>query len=206
MTYSYYHRDSGELCGFTYSGPPGSEDLAAPADHLPIPGRFSRARFRVVQADDGYGNMTPTVVPRLPDRPEDTEHLAWELCEETSTWLSKVTLAGARAAKWADIKVARDAWSRPEVLVVEGRPWQVDVASRAAIAEQLQVATLVGSKWSTVWKLADNSRVTVTAKDLKAVVLACGLRVDSAHQRAAALHEAIAQAATIEAVQAVSWD
>ncbi len=98
MIWSYYHEGSGDLCGFTYSGPPGSEESAAPEGHRPIPGRFNSQRSRVVHADDGFGNTLPVVVTRKPARPSDTESVTWEWDEVADEWVAHPTLAAKRSA------------------------------------------------------------------------------------------------------------
>lgn len=170
-----------------------------------IDGHHDHTRHRVAHADDGFGNLTCAVVRRAPSRPTDTELITWDLCEETCTWLPQATLAGARAQQWAEIKACRDVAIADPAIVVSGREWQVRSASLAAIRAQLDVAEAVGPTWSTIWTFADNSRDTVCAADLRAVLLAVGLRADAAHQRAQALRSRIDAAMSVAEISPITW-
>lgn len=93
-TYSFYDKSDGRLIGVTYSGPEKYLESATPAGCHFMLGCHDHAAFRVVQVDDGFGNCTPAVVPRLPDRPHDTDLVKWEWSEDLQDWAAVLTDAG----------------------------------------------------------------------------------------------------------------
>lgn len=203
--FSVYYPESGEFTG---------QVLTVPADHLAnnlgqglhaFPGRHDRERFAVGQADDGFGNLSPALVRRLPPRPEDTPAQEWEWCEQADNWIGVPTLSGSRLARWQEIKSARDTLASLPTIMVQGRSWQVDDASRAAMRHQLDAADFVGAAWSTIWTLSDNTRATVTAATLRAVLAAYGMRANSAQQHAQTLRDALHRAQTVREINAISW-
>lgn len=205
VTVSIYRGDTGEFTG---------QILTLPADHLEdnldmglhaFPGRHDRDRFAVGHADDGFGNLSPALVRKLPPRPDDTPAQEWEWCEQAADWIGVPTLSGARLARWQEIKAARDALASSPTIVTQCRLWQVDDASRAAMRHQLDVADFVGATWSTIWTLGDNTTATVTAPTLRAVLAAYGMRANAAQQRAQTLRDALHRAQTVQEINAISW-
>ncbi len=203
--YSFYKIDSGEILPDAVSCPEDWVSAIIPAGCGVLPGHHDRERFAVGQADDGFGNLSPALVRRLPPRPEDTPARSWEWCEQADNWIGVPTLSGARLARWQEIKTARDAVASSPTIVTQGKAWQVDDASRAAMRDQLEVADFVGATWSTVWTLGDNTRATVTAPALRAVLAAYGMRANAAQQRAQALRDALHRAQTVQEINAISW-
>jgi hypothetical protein len=173
------------------------------ADEAHLEGHFWPDHHLVITADD-MGTEVLSAIPCPPAEPLPLRGHVHTLDAQSWTWSTSITLDGAREVKRAQIK-ARRAAEVHAALVVAGRVWQVDDASRNSMRNQLDVATAVGKTWSTVWKFADNRRAIVTAADLRAVLVAFALRENAAHQRAAALRDLVDSAQSIDALQLINW-
>lgn len=63
-----------------------------------VDGAHDGHRYRVVLADDGFGNARPVVVHRKPARPADTEDVEWAFDEVADEWVAHPTLGARRSA------------------------------------------------------------------------------------------------------------
>lgn len=199
---SFYILDGGLLTGHTYTGP--LEFLSVPEGQGVVDGQYSMSRYKVSQADDGFGGLTPVVVPRIPDKPADTDLIAWSWSEQADNWVSEPTLDGAKDTKWAAIKAARAA-AEVAPLTVDGLTFDADPASQQRIAGAVQLATLAPAGWTLDWTLADNTAATLTAAQLVAVSIALGAQVSAAHATARVLRAQIDAATSIYDLNAITW-
>jgi hypothetical protein len=134
---------------------------------------------------------------------------AWS--NATRAWIDLRTLEQRRAERWAQIKAARAAAIDAPLAVPGVGAFDCDEASRANIANaallmQTMAASLQPGEVPTIeFTLADNTVATLTAAQMVDVALRMGAKVQAAHATARALRDAIAAAATAEAVDSVHW-
>lgn len=139
--YSFYDKADGRLIGMTYSGPEKYLEGAIPAGCHFVLGHHDHAAFRVVQVDDGFGNCAPTVVPRLPDRPQDTEFVRWEWSEDLHDWAAVPTEAG----RLRDLRSERDRLLSLTDVAVRGglERLLVDVATQLGVPVDASLEALL---------------------------------------------------------------
>lgn len=95
--FSFYNCYGDFVCG-TFSGPGSSIISNTPAGCSAIAGVYNALRQRVVLADDGFGNVFPSVVSRKPAKPLDADSVTWEWDEVADEWVAHPTLAAHRSA------------------------------------------------------------------------------------------------------------
>lgn len=120
------------------------------------------------------------------------------------TLVDERTLDQARKQKWTEIKRARDAAEEAD-FTIGGYTFDADRRSQAAIAAAVQDMTLQGGPASVSWTLADDTTITVTANQMKAVLRGIRAHVQTQRDKAAVLRDAILAATTVAEVDALSW-
>lgn len=163
----------------------------------------------------GAGNSLLIVEP--PSEPSwwDAQALAWVTkpaqpspwCEwnrAAKAWADPRTLAELRAARWAEIKLARAA-AEAAPLAVDGRVFDADADSQRRIAGAVQLAVIAPAGWSLDWTLADNTTATLTAAEVIAVGVALGQQVSAVHAVARLLRTQIESAEDAPEINAITW-
>lgn len=108
-----------------------------------------------------------------------------------------------KALRWAQMKQMRD-FSAAQPIDVDGLRFDADARSVDNIRGAIQGMEIAGAT-SIAWTLFDNSVVTLTLEELRAVGVAILSRVDVCYQRARELRDQIEAATAPEAVAAIVW-
>lgn len=111
-----------------------------------------------------------------------------------------VDLDKLRAAKWEEIKAQREA--RRVVITTSWGPFDADETAKTNLLGRL-TAISMGAAADVVWKLHDNSFVTIAAADFPAACMAVMAGVEAVYAASFALEAALASADTAEAIEAV---
>lgn len=138
-----------------------------------------------------------------PARPSPSH--AWDY--EAAAWIDPRTLADLKAAKWAEIRAARDA-AEFGGFTWDGDDFDSDGASQARIMGAVQMATLAAmaeQPFSIEWTLATNIVRTLDGAGMVAVGLALGAHVAQQHETGRSLRAAIDACTTAAEVEAISW-
>lgn len=208
MTWSFYDKSTGEFSGVGYSGPEIYLEGAIPPGHLPFPGKHDRDFYRVSQADDGYGNLTPCLQKKLPPRPEDTEKSTWAWSEADNRWEETPTLEGAKSALWEKVKVER-ALAEVAPITAGGRTFDADSYSTTKILGAFVKVMFAQSQGYPVadeeWTLADNTRVLLTAGEVLTLGMALGNRTSDIHQTSRDARDRIFACTSTDQVATISW-
>lgn len=203
---SFYHLESGELTGRTYSGP--ERHLVIPVGQGVVLGLYGHERYRVSHSDDGFGNTTPTVTRRLPPRPGGTSDLTWEWSIQEDCWKSVPTLAGAKASKWAEAKEARAA-AEVAPITVNGLTYDADQGSTfkilGTVVRAMHAQANAISDWQEEWTLADNTKVWLSAEALVEVGMTLGDRNSAIHRTSREIHDRIYACTSVSQVATISW-
>jgi len=150
---------------------------------------------------DWVGNYVDDgLVVEMPQRPN--EHHVFDY--GSKSWVDPRALADLQAAKWAEIKVDRDA---AEFGGFEWQGWvfDSDQISQGRIAGAVQLARM-DAAYQVDWTLADNSVVQLDAEQMQGVGAALGAHVSAQHSRARVLREEIyAPDMTAEALVAITF-
>lgn len=117
------------------------------------------------------------------------------------------TLEDLKAAKWVEIKSARDA------MEFGGFTWNnstfdSDSMSQSRIQGAAQLATLAmlnSQAFSIAWTLADNTVRTMSGADMIAAGQAMGVHIATAHEIGRTLRDLIEAAASAEDLELVTW-
>lgn len=122
----------------------------------------------------------------------------------TSVWVLK--LEAAKAAKWQSVKTERDAREFGP-FTWNGHTFDGDRDAQRRLTVALEAAKesiASGSEFSTFWKLADNTIISLSAQDVVAVYRAYGEHnIRDNHAEAAAKYAQIQAATTIEELDAI---
>lgn len=122
-------------------------------------------------------------------------------------WVDAAGLDDAKAAKWEEIKAAREAaFNAP--LVTQYGVFDSDAAARSNIANAVLLAqTLAGMGLPSDidFTIADNSVVRLRVEEMVTVGLLLGQKVQTAFGRARQLRLLIEAATTRAEVEAVQW-
>lgn len=146
------------------------------------------------------GYVDGTTYRAIPQAPSPAHQWDWP----SKTWV--LPLASAKEAKWEAVKAARDAqefgtfsWNG---LSFDG---DRDAQRRLTVAlEAAKEAIASSSEFSTFWKLADNTIISLSAQDVVAVYRACGEHnIRDNHAAAAIKYAQIQAATTIEELDAI---
>lgn len=117
------------------------------------------------------------------------------------------TLAELRAAKWAEVKAARN---RAEFggFTWDGSTFDSDPPSQSRIQGAAQLASLAqaaGQAFEIEWTLADNAVRTLSGEQVLQVGHALGAHITEVHSRGRQLRAHITAAGTADEVVAVAW-
>lgn len=189
VTKTIYTLATGQILRTVFC-PPGMLDAQYdPATEGMLDGEVDDARF-YVQAGE---------LVEIPPQPDEHHEFDWD----THTWYDPRTLAELKAAKWAEIKAARD---RVEFggFIWDGSRFDSDRASQMRIQGAAQLAQLTPD-FTIDWTLEDNTVRTLDATQMLAVGMTMGNHVNAAHVHARDLREQIEAATTAEAVEAITW-
>lgn len=118
-------------------------------------------------------------------------------------WLDARTLEDHKAAKWAEIRAARDA-AEFGGFTWDGSAFDSDPMSQSRIQGAAQLAQL-SPAFSVDWTLADNNVRTLTGPEMIAVGVELGVHVSAQHAAARTLRAQILAATTAAEVEAVVW-
>lgn len=114
------------------------------------------------------------------------------------------SLAQAKADKWREIKKARAA-AEAAGFTVGGYTFDSDPASQAAIAAAVQDMSMAGGPATVAWTLANETTVTITATQMRAVLRALRNHIQTQRDKATNLRADIEAATTVAAVDALHW-
>ena len=114
----------------------------------------------------------------------------------TRSWVDLTTLEDIKAQKWSEIKSQRD---RLEFggFEFEGNVYDSDQVSQGRIMGAAAAGV------DQIWTLADNSTVELTALQLQQLYSALQVHVAGVHERGRIARQLIAEAETIEQVEAI---
>lgn len=121
---------------------------------------------------------------------------------EQDKWVLKPnpTLAEVQGEKIAELKTARD---KAEVEPINN--FDVDETSLMRINIAISALDEAGEGATLEWTLADNSVQTVTANDLRAVLVALAVHSNAVHEKYRELKEQVEAAKTAEEVEGIQW-
>lgn len=125
----------------------------------------------------------------------------------SKAWL--LSLDAAKATKWQAVKATRDAREfGPFSWGGHAFDGDRDAQRRLTVAlEAAKEAIAAGATFSTFWKLADNTIVTLSAQDVVDVYRACGEHnIRDNHAAAAVKYAQIQAATTLEQLDAITVD
>lgn len=145
--------------------------------------------------------------PEVANLKRDRPGLGWRWDNSTMGWFDTRTLDDLKAAKWAEIRAARDA-AEFGGFTWDGDDFDSDGPSQARIMGAVQMATLaamVDQPFSIEWTLASNAVRTLDGGDMAAVGLTLGAHVAQQHETGRSLRAAIDACATAGEVAAISW-
>lgn len=126
---------------------------------------------------------------------------------QTKEWQDLRGLEEIRAAKWVEIKNAREI-AEFSTFNYEGQEFDCDRESVARLMGAVQLASLAlstGQEFEIAWTLADNSVTSLTGMQLVGVGRALALHVQGQHARARALREQIQAAQSVEELETIRW-
>jgi hypothetical protein len=203
ITLSEYYVDTGLFTGVTIDMPGHLIGGAARPGCGVVSGRHDPLSRRV-------DLTTGEVVPYQPPAPADTDLVTWTWNTTTERYVAEPTLAAHRLAAWERIKAARNA-DETAPLPVGQLTFDADADSQQKIAGAVQMAQLAISSgqdtgWSITWTLADNTAATLTAAQMIGVGLALAARTSGLHAKGRALRARIDAAATLDELNAITWD
>lgn len=161
---------------------------------------------QIISAINAVSDFTSTAyyyengsITQLPDKPSNWVIWNWE----THSWVDPRPLTEVKAAKWLQIKDARNsaeyggfAWNN--------YVFDSDPVSQQRISGAVQLSQ-IAPNYSVDWTLKNNTTVTLNTQDMLAVGVALGEHVSTTHQTARILREQIEQATTNAQVDAITW-
>lgn len=139
----------------------------------------------------------------MPAQP--SPHHEWDWT--TKQWHEPADLEPARAAKWSQIKAARDAHENGGFDTAWGR-FDSDPTSQTKLIGAAQLASIAlaqGAPFGIEWTLQDNTSVPLDALQMISVGVALAAHIDAAHQRGRQLRAQIEAAATLQDLEAIQW-
>ena len=122
-------------------------------------------------------------------------------------WVDPRTLADLKAAKWLEIKQARNQ-AEFGGFTWEGSTFGSDLISQSRIQGAAQLATLAlmnSQPFSIEWTLADNTVRTLSATDMLAVGTAMGVHISTQHALSRIKRNSIDAATTVDEVSLITW-
>jgi hypothetical protein len=132
---------------------------------------------------------------------------AWAWSNQEMAWQDLRSLDEKRAAKWAEIKAARDA-AEFGGFSVNGWVYDSDAISQSRIQGAVQLAGLAkaaNGPFFINWTLANNSVTSLDTDGMLAVGTALAQHVSSVHNKARNLRMRINGASTPAELDSVSW-
>lgn len=132
-------------------------------------------------------------------------HHEWDWA--TKQWHEPTDLEPARAAKWSQIKAARDAHENGGFDTDWGR-FDSDPASQTKLIGAAQLASIAlaqGAPFGIEWTLQDNTSVPLDANQMISVGVALAAHIDAAHQRGRQLRAQIEAATTLQDLESIQW-
>lgn len=132
-------------------------------------------------------------------------HHEWDWA--TKQWHEPADMEPARAAKWSQIKAARDADENGGFDTPWGR-FDSDPASQTKLVGAAQLASIAlaqGQPFSIRWTRQDNTAVELDAPAMIAVGIAMGQHIDAVHQRGRQLRAQIEAATTLQDLESITW-
>ena len=120
-------------------------------------------------------------------------------------WVDLRTLAEARVEKWAAMKAVRTA-RLTSTFTAAGKTYDCnrEAISMATAGAMLAKAAL-DLTWTKTWTLADNTNITLTADQVLIVARASDNYISALWDTGRTLRGQINAAATIAAVDAITW-
>ncbi len=122
-------------------------------------------------------------------------------------WIDPRTISQAREDRWEVIKAARTAAIDAPLATPYGT-FDCGPADRTNITDAitlLQTMASLGTPTTVTFTLADNSVVTLTTEQMINVGLLLGQKIQSAYAIGRDLRAAIDNAASVEALESISW-
>lgn len=154
-----------------------------------------------VEFTDGY--FADGVHHQLPEQP--SPHHVFNYA--TGAWEDPRGLEERRAAQWARIKAARDAFEFSP-FTWDGSVFDGTQASQQRIQGAAQLAVLAqmgGEPFLQGWTLADNTVRELTGPDMIAVGMALGVHIATAHELGRIKRRELEEATTLAEIDAVVW-
>lgn len=134
----------------------------------------------------------------FPQRPSTNHHWNWQ----SHTWADPRDLEAHRAAKWEEIKAAREAALYAPLATPHGT-FDADVRGQTSISNTVLLSQFIPG-FTTEFTLADNTSVTLTAAQMAAVGIALGARTMAAHEASRNLR-ALIWATPQSGLAAITW-
>lgn len=106
---------------------------------------------------------------------------------------------------WKDIKAARE-YLRFAPIVVDGHSYDADPESVMNVLGAIELSSVIGPSFTVDWTLSDNTVVTLTGDQLKAVGVAMADRTSRIHQYSRTLRDRLNKAPNQAAIDAVQWN
>lgn len=138
-----------------------------------------------------------TTLLRIPDAPDKDSVFDYAL-RQWVTPAGLTTLEEAKAAKWQEIKYAKD------VVEYGGFTWN-GMTFDSDLTSQSKIANAAASGESVSWTLKDNSQVDLTNTQLKELLAALIVRANELQQQASSRRNEINEATTLDAVAAIHF-
>lgn len=194
MIYYFLHDDKGEVLVKESHTVPPTEGMAV---YSATKVEGSEADFYRAQSDFCYVDIEAEAVVFPEPAPSETHYFDYE----SKQWAAD--LADLQAAKWREIKAARDA-DENSTFDWGVHTFQCDQASQMRIQSAVQAA-IIDDSLSMVWTLADNTTQTFAASELKQIGQALSNHVKDCHDRGRILRGQIDAATTEEDLEAIVW-
>ena len=199
-TWSFYDALTGQMSGVKFTGPASMLTLNIPAGSAAIEGEYDHLSSRV-------DLPTGTVIGWQPPKPADDALQTWSWSATTLRWVSSRTLLAVKLARLEVLKA--EARVRGEANITVGvHEFEANTESRNALFQKWQIATAAvadGLPFSVDWTKANNTEVTLTALQVKAILRAIDSRNDQLRATYRTLRAQVQAATTVVLVEAVTW-
>ena len=176
--------------------------------HRPFVSRTIKVAFDQWQPEyyhdmEAMVNAHPDWIAQAPERtgPHDVLKLPQR------TWIDLRALSDVKAARWAAIKVARDAAITKPLVTPYGTFDATPVAQKSITDAVLMLQTLqaMGTPETIDFTLANNTTVTLTTEQMVNVGLLLGAQTQAAYTMGRGLRVQIEAATSIAQVEAITW-
>lgn len=166
-----------------------------------VPDLEGCVRLYVQAPSNTYWDHAKLQFVALPQRGNENETFDWS----TKTWQDMRDLEQHKAAKWIEIKQARDAAEYGGFDVPGVGRFDSDAVSVGKITGAVTLAQLAPEAYTVDWTLADNSVVTLDAAGMAGVGIALGQHVAAVHATGRLLREQIEGSNSVRFVRRVLW-